>query len=475
MAIEVISQILSPTNATYINGVSAERRFSAAVLKNSYQKLIEKDGTGVTDKFVSEDDAESSAQVFVNRVLPNKMKPREQGANKNGASFSANSHYVQTETVGIEILQVLDDPIYIPRARQDMIKVDLLAEETEIFSNRLATILNGVTAAAHLLANFEDSTRNAKTITSTDVTNKVVLNKFVEANGLLDEGDEAHGIDIFPEDTRVAVFKVGYRATLKTSGILVLGGANYAYDIAKGSGINAGVNATKNEDGYIGDIDGVACHVISNESLGHAADFCGFPTGEFKYSDFIGYICSSYACARGVSASKRIKIVDAQAGQGLVVQPYVKFGCKHWYPKGVVALSTDNYNPIADLKTLFSSVASSIVFKLKGAGSRLFPTLTNATTAAKLTSTIKAEDDFNEKHVKGAAYVVGTAKYTTVGAFLKAYNTNGAKKGTITITDGQASAVETSYASNLSSGDVVTVLAIADDGSISLDSVTYTA
>lgn len=82
MGLELISQVLSPTNATYINGVSAERRFSAAVLKNLYQGLVEKDGLGVNDKFVSEDDANSAAQVFVNRVLPVLAKPREQGANK---------------------------------------------------------------------------------------------------------------------------------------------------------------------------------------------------------------------------------------------------------------------------------------------------------------------------------------------------------------------------------------------------------
>ena len=122
MALELISQILSPTNATYVNGVSAERRFSLAILKNHWQKLVEKDGRGVTDKFVTEDDATHSAQVFVNRIIPVRMQPRVMGASKNGASYSANQHYTQTETVGIELLQVIDDPILIPRARKDMIR-----------------------------------------------------------------------------------------------------------------------------------------------------------------------------------------------------------------------------------------------------------------------------------------------------------------------------------------------------------------
>ena len=82
MALEIISQILSPTNATYINGVSAERRVAPATLKNMFQGLVYKKNRGINDKFVSEDDANSSAQVFVNRILPVKMQPREQPEKK---------------------------------------------------------------------------------------------------------------------------------------------------------------------------------------------------------------------------------------------------------------------------------------------------------------------------------------------------------------------------------------------------------
>jgi len=42
MALEIISQILSPANATYINGVSAERRVAPATLKNMFQGLVYK-------------------------------------------------------------------------------------------------------------------------------------------------------------------------------------------------------------------------------------------------------------------------------------------------------------------------------------------------------------------------------------------------------------------------------------------------
>ena len=474
MALEVISQILSPTNATYINGVSAERRFSAAVLKNMYQGLVEKGGKGINDKFVSEDDAQSSAQVFVNRILPVKMQPREQGASKNGASFSANKHYTQTVTVGIELLQVLDDPIIIPRARQDMIKVDLLAEQTKIYSDRLATIINGATFACKVLKSWLADNPNLKVISSSDVSNKLVLNRFIEANSLLDEGDEANGIDLFPEDSRIAVFKPSYRATLKTSGVLVLGGANYAYDIAKGDAISHESSARRSEDGYIGDIDGVPCHIISNESLRHADGFLGFAEGELKASACLGYISSSYANARGVSTSKLTKVVDAIDGQGLILQPYCKFGVESWYPKGNVVLSSAEYNPFAFLKTAFSSSLSSIAFKLKGVGSRLVPSITITSAGATgATFTIKAEDDWGTGHVVAALTYVGATEAKTLAEFEAGYG-SATYKGVVTITTGAASSVATTDLT-VANNDWINCLAISSDGSVAVKGLKKTA
>lgn len=471
MSLQVISQILSPTNATYINGVAAERRVAAAILKNMFQGLVEKNNLGVNDNWVTESDADESAQVFVHRIIPVKMKPRELGANKNGASFSANQHYTQTTTVGIEILQILDDPIIIPRATQSMIKTDLLAEQTQIYSDRLKTILNGATAASKILAVYlakkASKPVNEKVISSTDVTNKEVLNKFIEANSMLDEGDQANGIDIFPEDTRIAVFKTSWRATLKANGVLTLGGANYAYDIAKGDAISNGAKARKAEDGYVGDIDGVPCHLISNESLMHAAGYLGFPDNEFLDNQLCGYIASSYANARGVSTSKQVKVVDAQSGQGLVFQPYTKFGCVSWYPKGNVMITSEAYNPFTTLASIFGD---DVVFKLKGAGSRLFPTIAfSAKSNAAFTVTGTAKDDFDTDHkIETGAYVVGDHACTTVADFLKLYAGAG-EHGTFTV------GTSKSLTSSLTSGKVCTVLVAADDGSFALASYPYAA
>lgn len=471
MALELISQILSPTNATYINGVSAERRFSEAILKNAFQKLIEKDGKGVNDNWVKEDDATHSAQVFVNRIKPVHIKPREMGASKNGASYSANQHYTETETVGIELLQVIDDPILIPRARQDMIPTDLVSEHIELFTNRLSTIINGGTSASKLLAVYlaeaSGEEVNKVNITATDIANKEVALRFMEANSKLDEGDIEHGIDMFPEDTRIAIFKVSYRPILKGAGVLVIGGANDAYQILREGGISKGDTPRKMEDGFIGFVDDIPCHIISNESLRNASEFMGLPENELRTAPFIGYVASSYANARGVSATDRVKVVDEINGQGVRLLPYVKFGVATWYQKGVVTLASEDYNPISDLKTLFPS--ADVTFKLKGAGSRLFPTggtFASVGTTGFTLNGLNANDDWNTDHLEGVVYYVGTAKATSVADFAKKY-ASATHKGSVTV----GTAVSTTIADK----DFINVLAIADDGSVSLLSTQYVA
>lgn len=477
MALQTISQILSPTNAPYINGVAARLKFSQAVLKNLYQGLVEKDGKGVDDNYVKADEAEQNAQIFVHRILPIEVDPREMGASRNGGAYSQNQHFSRTETVGIEVLQVIDDPILLPRFTQDKIGVDLLAKEIQNFVDRLATILNGATTASKILATYLAKANgeqvNETVIDDTVIAANTILDQFVIANGLLDEGDEAHGLDIFPRKTRVAVVKMSFGPILKTKGVFKLGGANEVYEILKAAGAtNTGERIE--DDGYIGNIDGVEVRVISNESLKHASKFLGFPAYELKNAPIWGYIASSYANARGVSTREQTKVVDEVNGQGVRLLPYVNFGCACWYQKGNSFLVKEEYNPFGGLKTLLSSAAATTTFKVKSAGSRLFPVFGATgisftdTTHASLTAV--ALDDWNNDHIKGSYYYVGSAAATTVHAFLKAYdgasvkgsaNLNPTTGGTITL----ASAIEANQYLN--------VLSVADDGSVSLISKKY--
>lgn len=471
MSVELVQQILAPNGAPNINGVRARAKLAQALLENIFQGLVETNDRGITDKFATETEISENAQIFVNRILPVKMDPRELGSSKNGASFSQHSHYTQTQTVGIEVLTVIDDTIIIPRATQDLINVDLLAKQVDIYTKRINTIINGATAGSKLLttwkADLEGKEYNHIDVTTADITNKNVLTRFIEANDLLDQGDVENGIDVFPEDSRVAVFKAGSRAFLKAAGILELGGANYAYDIAKGNAVSQGDRKSVREDGFIGTIDGVPCHQLSGESLRHASKFLGLPEGELTGSSFLGYVASSYANARGVSTVEQIKTVDAIQGQGLILQPFTKFGVVSWYAKGNVILTKDKGSakfPFAGLKDLFSGFGTTIAVKLKAAGSRLFPAVTLSTAAGTgFTADFAAKDDLNVEHYSANKYVVTDAPVSTVEAFLAAYNAGSAVKGT-------ANKGTATTQAGLTTGKYVNILAISDDGSVTIAS-----
>lgn len=480
MAIEVIQQILAPDNAPTINGVRAEAKISQALLENMFQGLVETAGRGVNDKYVTEEEANTNAQIFVNRIVPIKMKPREMGSTKNGGSFSNDKHFVQTETVGIDILQVIDDTIYIPRARQDTIKVDLLAKNVDVHGRYLNTVINGATAGAHILSAWQgelDGEYNAIDITEADITGGKLAQRFMELNSLLDEGDDKHGIDVFPEDGRIAVFKMGFRPILKAGGVLMIGGSNYAQAILKGRSLAEGARDTTSENGYWGDIDGVPCHGISNESLRNASEFMGLPSAELKKSSFVGYIASDYATARGVSMIASTKIVPAIEGQGIVLQPFTKFGVKSWYPLGNALMyrgNADKVGFLAEMKTIFekkNGEFNGISFKLKGAGSRLFPTF-GAVTASKANGikvTATALDDAGSNHVKLGHYVQTDAPVETVEDFYKACKANGINDDLTSLNGGATTA------STITAGKFINVLVISDDGSVALTSVKATA
>ena len=147
------------------------------------------------------------------------------------------------------------------------------------------------------------------------------------------------------------------------------------------------------------------------------------------------------------------------------LQPYVKFGVATWYHKGVVALQSATYNPIASLKAHF---ASGVTYKLKGAGSRLYPTGGSWTIGASsfTLASVVANDDWNQDHVVGSVFYVGTAAVNTVAAFETGYAA-ATYKGDFTI--------GTSKSTTIADGQYVNALVISDDGSVSIFSKQYVA
>ncbi len=420
-----MSTTLSNYGAPTINSIAAERILSNTILDNIYQGIIEKDDKGVTQRFTENC---SGAEIRFTHVKPIFAAARELGATINGGNFPTLVHEGETDSFGLQVLTVLDDPIDIAQVSKDMIPVDLAAAYIKSYTDQVNLNINGMTVAGKYLASFVKEA-NGGEINVTNYTSGTNFgNTLEDANSLLDEGVEEMGVTTFPQYDRIAVIQTSYRPILRHSGVLIVGGANYAYDTLKSGAIDATSTPRKNEDGFIGWIDGVDVHVAAPAIFTNAASFIGLTKGDLN--EMIGYVSSGFANVRGIAATRGVKVIDSPNGQGTRLQPLTRMGFSvvKGYEKGNSLVMKNGYvNVFEQLKTIFS-LDSASQFKLKGGASRakLTPTLTTSA-ATKVTLTCA---DATKLAVVGVA--TGTA-INSITEFITAYNAAAAnKKGVVT-------------------------------------------
>lgn len=447
-----------------LNGVAAGTKMSVAVLDNIYQGIVEPNGKGVTDKYTASPDVLQNARIIVTRVLPIDHDVREQGANKDGGPFSGEaSTYPETEQQYVDCLLIDDRPFIIPKVTQDRIPVDLLAKHLENWTKSFNTIINGVTLAYKFSKTFL-AEAGGETInkTSFDLATDDWLNALQASHTLLGfEGDIAHGIQAFPEEGLLFLLKGTYRTSLLKKGILLVGGANYAYDIARSGALDAASQIDKLGSGFAGIVDGVETHLAAAQTFYFADRYLGFPSGTLVASEFVGYCSSDIANSRGIALSDNFKIIDAQEGQGIKVQPYARIGCASWYAKGNSMLVGSNFNNFYTwLKTIW---ASGVTWGVKAYKSRLFPVGSIGSIATTgFTATFAANDDASVDHINATlAYFQADAAVTELSAFVAGYKAATVKN---TATNGTAKSV------TLTTGKYLNVLAVADDGSLTIAS-----
>ena len=416
--------ILSNYGAPTINSIAAERILSNTILDNIYQGIIEKDGKGVTQRFTTDC---SGAEIRFVHVKPIFAQAREIGASINGGNFPSLVHEGETDSFGLPVLTVLDDPIDLAQVNKDMIPVDLAAQYIKNYTDQVNLNINAMTVAGKYYSTMLASANGSEVNITSYATNGNFANAIEDANSLLDEGVEAMGVSMFPQEDRVTVIQTAYRPILRHTGVLIVGGANYAYDTLKKGSIDATSEPRKNEDGFIGSLDGVDVHIAAPLVFKVAGLYLGLAKGDI--TEMIGYVSSAFANVRGIASPRGVKVIDAPQGQGTRFQPLTRMGFKvvEGYEKGNSLICKDGYvNIYSQLKTIFS-LGNYDNFLFRGVGSRisLSPTLTtSAATKVKLT-------DANAYKLAVVGVTTGT-KITSVSEFIVAYNaaaTN--KKGVV--------------------------------------------
>lgn len=413
-----MANFLSDFNQPTINGVQARLVLSNEILRNVGQNIIENDGEGVTQRFAKD---AKGGRINVIRVLPLTQEARSLGADYNGQPF-ATGDFEQPQTVqyGLDVITVIDKPIAIRNATKDMIPVDLLEAETANFSILLHRNINAMTIGGKVAKSLVLGQLQEVDLTTGGTA---LRDAIIQANAKLDEGDQAEGVDMFPTEDRILVLRPSIRPYLLSAQNILVGGSNYAQDIlAKGT---LDTNSSRDQrTGFIGMIDGLPTYMANAAIWNLAERYLGLPVGELD--DVYGYVSSGMANARGIALDETIKIVDAIAGQGVLIQPDCRLGFEAFFTKGNVFI----------VKTGF--VIPDLTMKLLAPASRLKPVLTLSANSGTVDPTVTvALGSLRTLAAGKSAYYYSTT--LTHKLTVAAFDTNYAAaasgvKGTITTT-----------------------------------------
>lgn len=322
-----MAQLFADIKTPYVNEATLKRIMSSRVKENIFQGIFTRPGEAVTEKFSTDTDA---AQIQVIRVKPNTNQAREIGADTNGAWFnSASASTPTTEAYGIDIITTIDDVIDIPTNQQDMMNVDVAEAELSNLAGRVNKNVNAITFAAQLATNFNAGATNKVTVANDDY-----LGAIIEAGAKLDDGNEAQGIDAYPDDERAIFIRSGAKASLMKKGQIIIGGSNDAQSILRKGGLDVDTNPDVSATGYLGEVDGMPVYMASKAVWALAEKYMGLTAGALDGVEML--VVSGIGTGRALAFNAAIKMIDSPNGQGRRIQPKYRFGAKCWDELSVV-------------------------------------------------------------------------------------------------------------------------------------------
>ena len=329
-----------------LDGQALRRYTTKNLMENIFQDILALPGKGVTEKY-SEDT--NASEIRIIRQVPPAILARRMGASVNGGYFNANAALLpQSMEYGLKILYMIDDSIDIPTVMDEMVEVAVAEATTKAVAGIVSTNINASTIAHQIAAVVNQE------IASAGSTNNVVLasagaykDALLDANGKLDDGDTANGIQIFPTDARQGFLRSAARTGLMKTGQVIVGGSNYAQEMLERGVISPNTyKRTKLE--YIGELDSVPFCVASKPIWDLAEQYCQLAAG--KLAPVVALICAADATGRALAFNNSVKIIDSPQGQGKRMQYKYRWGIEVFFYKGVVPV-LDNGKTLADIST----------------------------------------------------------------------------------------------------------------------------
>lgn len=169
-------------------------------------------------------------------------------------------------------------------------------------------------------------------------------NAIIDAAAQLDNGNGVQDIDAYPDDMRAVIIRPSIKASV-LKGMLGLNGGTAVFDVLKKSGLDTETRPEIATKGYVGEIANMPVYVASGVVWSLVEKYLGLTAGAL--SNVAGIVVSAVGTGRALAFNSKIKIVDAQSGQGLRIQPKYRFGAECWDALSVVPIFSAAFtNPV---------------------------------------------------------------------------------------------------------------------------------
>lgn len=341
-----------------VNAVALKNTASARVFEKLVQDIIHVNGKGVDESYIN-GSALGSQSIAIPKVALGEGAFRLLGAAVNGGQFNGKDAVVSTsDYIYVPILYVYDRVETLARIMNDKAGYDLLSAKTDNIRKKIARGINALTFAVQIGETLNYSYQSGTPTYVIEAAETPLYNNYIDANALLDEGDEALGADYFPTEQRQAFFRPSALAKLKKEKSVILD-SNLGQEMLANGVLNPFRNSEASKvimrDGYSGEIDGVPVYKVSPIILKLAATYCSSNSSalaDTAFDKIDAIVCSAVGTIRGFTSTAEINVVPSQQGQGWVLQPLVHGGCVCASAKSVrMIVASDFTNPVTSSAT----------------------------------------------------------------------------------------------------------------------------
>ena len=343
-----LSPAYTTASSPSVDSTAAGRELSKRFLFNIVQAVMHQDGMGLYEHY------ETSGNVLEVRVLQHdgiSAKSRTIGADgtQGNAKFfnGLDGEQPAHDSWLLKLNELFDRVQIIPQLMEDVIGVDILNRHAERIEQRVRQLVNAYTIAKQVSAalNYAATESDTSHIVEYDSASDAMTNVFYDASIQLDDGDSDHNIDAFSLGGRIALFRsTGKRAFFDEDKNIFAVGSSRAVELLEfGSAGGLEYNKIKPEvTGYFGELNQTPLHMAAETIWDLVEDY----VGGTSLSDVIGFVAAAEGTGRGYGVSHTTKLIPTRGGQGLEMQPLVRWGVEVFFPKSIALIVKSGFvNP----------------------------------------------------------------------------------------------------------------------------------